>query len=72
MPVDRNLIRALAEANGLSISEDRLDIVLRQYQSFLRTLEEIDTVPLPKETEPAILFTLAENGPGSGTPSGGR
>jgi hypothetical protein len=65
MAVDRDLIRTLAEANGLNIPEDRLDVVLRQYQSFLRTLEQIDSVPLPKETEPAILFTLAVNGPAS-------
>jgi hypothetical protein len=62
MAVDRNLIQALAEANGLTIPEERLDVVLRQYQSFLRTLERIDSVPLPKETEPAITYTLAENG----------
>ena len=67
MAVDRNYIQALAEANGLRIPDDRLDVVLRQYQNFLRTLEQIDSVPLPKETEPAITFTLEQSG---NTPEG--
>jgi len=52
----KELIRALAEANGLAIPEERLELVLRQYESFLRSLEQINTLPLPLEAEPAILF----------------
>jgi hypothetical protein len=59
MAVDRELIKTLAEANGLSIPDERLDMVLRQYQGFLRTLAEIDAVPMEKEVEPAITYSNA-------------
>ena len=52
----KELIRALAEANGLAIPEERLELVLRQYESFLRSLDQINTLPLPLEAEPAIVF----------------
>ncbi len=57
MAVDRNVIQAFAEANGINIPEERLDLVLRQYQSFLRTLQTIDSVAPARETDPAITFT---------------
>jgi Asp-tRNA(Asn)/Glu-tRNA(Gln) amidotransferase C subunit len=52
----KELIRTLAEANGLAIPEERLELVLRQYESFLRSLDQINTLPLPLEAEPAIIF----------------
>ena len=57
MAIDRATIQALAEANGLNFPDDRLDAILRQYQSFLRTMEEIDRAELARETEPAITFS---------------
>jgi hypothetical protein len=57
MAVDEALIKALAEADGLRFPQDRLAAILRQYQAFLRTLDEIDTVALARETEPAITFS---------------
>ena len=57
MAVDRELIKNLAEADGLNIPDERLDMVLRQYQGFLRTLAEIDSVPIEKEVEPAITYS---------------
>src|ERR1700675_3240619 len=57
MGMDRSTIKTLAEANGLNFSDDRLDLILRQYQGFLRTMEEIDSVEYPRETEPAITFS---------------
>ena len=65
----KELIRALAEANGLAIPEERLELVLRQYESFLRSLDQINTLPLPLEAEPAILFghpSIAASVPGRG------
>ena len=70
MAMDRATIKALAEANGLNFPDDRLDAILRQYQGFLRTMDEIDKVDLARETEPAITFSntlpslQAELGPG--------
>jgi hypothetical protein len=54
----RELIRALALINGLDLPEERLDVVLRQYQNYLRTLAGLDSLPLPREAEPAIVFSL--------------
>lgn len=52
-------IRTLAAANGLTIPEQRLDLVRRQYEGFLRTLAELNTLPLPREAEPAFFPPLA-------------
>ena len=54
----KDFIRTLAAANGIQIPEERLEPVLRQYDSFMRTLEEINSLPLPIESEPAFVFTL--------------
>jgi hypothetical protein len=54
----KELVRALAAANGLNIPEERLELVLRQYESFLRSLEEINSLPLAVEAEPAFVFSL--------------
>ena len=57
MAVDREFIKSLAEANGLNLPDERLDMVLRQYQGFLRTMAEIDSVPMDKEAEPAFTYS---------------
>ena len=49
-----DFVRALAAANGLTIPEERLALVREQYASFMRVLAEIATLPLPRETEPAL------------------
>jgi len=59
--VTRDFIRTLAAANGLTIQEERLELVQRQYENFLRTLEEIGELDLPADIEPSILFTLEGN-----------
>jgi hypothetical protein len=56
--VTKEFIRALAAANGITLAEDRLELVRVQYQSFLRGLAEINTLPLPPETEPSITYSL--------------
>lgn len=62
--VTNELVKALAAANGLTISEDRVDLVREQYESYLRTLAELRTLPLPPATEPAFFPPL--------TPAAGR
>ena len=68
MAVDRTFIKTLAQTNGLTIPEERLDIVLEQYQAFLENIERVDTVAVEKEVEPAIDYSLestnAETGSG--------
>jgi hypothetical protein len=58
--IDRTFIQTLAEANGLTIPDERLDLVLRQYESYLRALETIDSVDQKRELEPVIDFSVDE------------
>ena len=67
--VNAGMVRALAEANGISIPDDRLDIVLKQYQAYLDLLEQLDTFLLSREAEPAVKFELPTGGAG---PAPGR
>lgn len=67
--VTKELIQSLAMANGLQIPEERLELVLRQYQSFLRTLEQLDSLALEMEAEPATVFSVSS---GSSTSSARR
>ena len=55
----RETLRILAAANNLRVSEERLDLVLREYESLLRSLAALDALPLPREAEPANVFSLA-------------
>ena len=48
-----DFIRTLAAANGLRIPDERLELVRRQYAGFLRTLTELDALPLTREADPA-------------------
>lgn len=57
--VTKEFIRTLAAANGIAIPEERLDLVRVQYQGFIRSLAEINTLPLPGETEPSVTYSLA-------------
>jgi len=61
--VTKEFIQSLAAANGLTIPEERLELVLRQYESFMRTLGEINSLPLPREAEPAIVYSLQQQPP---------
>ena len=54
----KELVRALALGNGVNLPEERLDAVLRQYQSYLQTLAQLDSLPLSREAEPEIVFSL--------------
>lgn len=56
--VTREFIKTLAAANGIEIPDERLDLVRVQYQTFIRTLAEINALPLPRETEPSITYAL--------------
>lgn len=61
--ITKEFIRTLAAANGLTIADERLEQVRRQYESFMRTLGEIEAVTLAPETEPATAFLLAPPAP---------
>ena len=56
--ITKDVLRALAEANGVHLPEERLDAVLKQYQSYLEILAQLDSLPLPREAEPDITYSL--------------
>jgi len=60
--VNAAVIKALAEANGLSIPEDRLETVLKQYQTYLELLSHLDSFPLAREAEPGGKAELTRAG----------
>jgi hypothetical protein len=57
--VTAEFIKTLAAANGIQLPEERVELVRRQYESLLRSLATINSLPIPKETEPAIGHSLA-------------
>lgn len=63
--VNTALIRTLAEANGISIPDNRLDIVLEQYRTYLELLNHLDTFLVSREEEPSVKFELPTTGTGS-------
>jgi len=60
--VDKALIKTLAEANGISIPDDRLEVVLQQYQTYLSILNQLEAFPLDREAEPSLTFGLPADG----------
>ncbi len=57
--MNRDTLRTLAAANGLTIPEERLELVLREYESLMQTLRALNALQLPAEAEPADTFSLA-------------
>jgi hypothetical protein len=61
--VNAEMIRALAEVNGIPIPEERLDLVLKQYQTYLELLSSLDAFMLSREAEPSVKFELPTGTP---------
>ena len=62
----RETLRILAAANNLRVSEERLDLVLREYESLLRSLATLNALPLPREADPANVCSLPSAPPSDG------
>jgi hypothetical protein len=60
--ITKEMLQALALANGVHLPEARLEAVLRQYQLYLESLARLDTLPLPREAEPEIIYALPAGG----------
>ena len=56
--ISKEMLKSLAAANGVDLPDVRLDAVLKQYQQYLKTLEELDSLPLSREAEPEINYSL--------------
>lgn len=50
--VTPEFLKALAAANGLKIPDERVPLVLREYESLMRALAELNQLTLPREIEP--------------------
>jgi hypothetical protein len=54
----KDLMRAIAKANGRPLTDDRVEADLPAYKNFLLALERIDTYTFALEDEPAFHFSL--------------
>jgi len=57
-PEIKDMMRAVAEANGRPLSEERLEADLPAYKNFLLALERLDAYTFAVEDEPAFHFSL--------------
>jgi hypothetical protein len=63
LPADdeiKAMIRVLAQANGITLSEERVDIVFPMYREYLQGAQLLADYPLPVEVEPSNNFNLAK------------
>jgi uncharacterized protein YaaR (DUF327 family) len=60
----KEIMRAIAKANGRPLSEARIDADLPAYKNFLLALERIDRHVFAVEDEPAFAFSLRTLAPG--------
>jgi hypothetical protein len=56
--ITKELLKSLAQGNGVNVPDERLDAVLKQYQSYLEILARLDSLPLSREAEPEIIYSL--------------
>jgi hypothetical protein len=54
----KDVMRAIAKANGRPLSEERVDADVAAYKGFLLALERIDAYKFAQEDEPAFHFSL--------------
>lgn len=57
--ITKEVLQALAIANGLNLPDKRLDDVLRQYQAYLNLVSQLESLSLEREAEPAFVFSPA-------------
>jgi len=54
----KDMMRAIAKANGRPLSEERIEADLPAYKNFLLALERLDAYKFAVEDEPAFHFSL--------------
>lgn len=68
-PQIKELMRAIAKANGRPLTEERVEADLPAYKNFLLALERLDAYTFAQEDEPAFHFSLQpQTGPSKGGP----
>jgi hypothetical protein len=58
--ITKDVIKSLAQVHGVNIPDDRLDSVLKQYQNYLETLRRLESLPIGREAEPEIIYSLRQ------------
>jgi hypothetical protein len=58
----KDLMRAIAKANGRPLTDERVDADFPAYKGFLLALERIDAFKFAQEDEPAFHFSLRPEG----------
>jgi len=61
----KDLMRAIAKANGRPLTDARVDADLPAYKGFLLALERLDAYTFAQEDEPAFHFSLHPGADGS-------
>ena len=54
----KELMRAIAKANGRPLTEERVEADLPAYKNFLLAMERVDSYNFALEDEPAFHFSL--------------
>ena len=54
----KDLMRAIAKANGRPLTDERLEADLPAYKNFLLAIERMDSYTFAQEDEPAFHFSL--------------
>ena len=54
----KDLMRAIARANGRPLTDERIEVDLPAYKNFLLALERLDAHQFAVEDEPAFHFSL--------------
>jgi hypothetical protein len=58
----KDLMRAIAKANGRPLTEERVEADFPAYRGYLLALERIDAFKFAQEDEPAFHFSLRPEG----------
>jgi hypothetical protein len=58
----RRMMSAIAAAQGLNLSGDRVERALPVYKSYLQAIESIRRIELPLEAEPAAIVVPRREG----------
>jgi hypothetical protein len=67
----KNMMRAIARANGRPLSDARIDADLPAYKNYLAAIARFSAYRFAVEDEPAFHFSFRP-GPGSGAKEGSR
>jgi hypothetical protein len=60
----KDVMRAIARANGRPLSDERIEIDLPAYKNYLAAIERLNAYQFPVEAEPAFHFSYKRDSAG--------